>query len=201
MQTRDRIAVAMANTMRQRGYAGSGIKQILHDSGVPNGSLYHHFRGKSQVAALALRQLGKSYQTGVTRQLAEAATIEIAIEGSFIASAEWLAARDWINMCPVATVAGEVADSEPELRAVAAEVFDMWIASGADVLHRRGLSESDANALMNTFIAALEGAFILARTQRSGEPLLAAGRLLGLLVAALPRIHEDAPVPFTIPPA
>lgn len=42
----------------------------------------------------------------------------------------------------------------------------------------RGVPESTARELIVALIGALEGAFILARTLRDTEPLLAAGRVL-----------------------
>ena len=44
--------------------------------------------------------------------------------------------------------------------------------------HARGLDEPRAREVTLALIGALEGAFVLARTLRSTEPLLAAGRTL-----------------------
>ncbi|WP_413465546.1 hypothetical protein [Nocardia seriolae] len=44
--------------------------------------------------------------------------------------------------------------------------------------------ESDAKELMTALLCALEGAFILSRTLRSTEPLLAAGRAMGASVVS-----------------
>lgn len=79
---------------------------------------------------------------------------------------------------PVGTVAGEVADSEPALREVAAEVIAAWIDEGTDYFVRRGLPVTDARDLILAVLTALEGAFVLSRTLRSTEPLHAAGRSL-----------------------
>jgi hypothetical protein len=89
-------------------------------------------------------------------------------------------------MCPVGTVAGEVADTEPELRQVAAEVIASWVEEGSRYLASRGLSETDARAVMYALLTALEGGFLLARAQRTVEPLLAAGRAVSAYVATLP---------------
>jgi hypothetical protein len=89
-------------------------------------------------------------------------------------------------MCPVATVTGEIADTEPELREVAAEVMASWINEGSDYLAKRGLSKTDARAAMYALLTALEGGFLLARGQRSAEPLLAAGHAISAYVATLP---------------
>ncbi|WP_280253745.1 TetR/AcrR family transcriptional regulator, partial [Nocardia abscessus] len=94
------------------------------------------------------------------------------------AAAEQIEQTGWINMCPVGTVAGEVADSEPTLREVAAEVMAAWIDEGTGYFVRRGLPAPEARELILAVLSALEGAFVLSRTLRSTEPLHAAGRSL-----------------------
>jgi Transcriptional regulator LmrA/YxaF-like, C-terminal domain len=89
-------------------------------------------------------------------------------------------------MCPVGTVAGEIADTEPELRQAAAEVIASWVDTGCRYLARRGLSKTDARAVLYALLTALEGGFLLARAQRDVEPLLAAGHAVSTYVATLP---------------
>ena len=82
-----------------------------------------------------------------------------------------MANTGWANMCLVVTVAGEIADAEPELRQVAAEVIASWVEEGSRYLAGRGLSQADARAAMYALLAALEGGFLLARAQRDAAPL------------------------------
>ncbi|MEE3849294.1 TetR/AcrR family transcriptional regulator [Gordonia sp. LSe1-13] len=177
MRTDERIAVAMAELLRRQGYAATGIKQVVEASGAPIGSLYHHFPGgKRAVAEAALRQSGAAYGELVASLLAPYGDIAAGIEAAFIAAADDMEHTGWVNMCPVGTVAGEVVDVEPELRTVAAEVFEGWIEGGAALFRERGLTDDDARALITAVISALEGAFVLSRTLRSRDPLIAAGR-------------------------
>ena len=114
------------------------------------------------------------------------ADLPTAIDAAFAAAADDIANTGWANMCPVATVASEIADTEPELRQVAAEVIASWADTGSRYLARRGLSQADARAAMYALLAALEGGFVLARAQRSAEPLLAAGRAVSAYIATMP---------------
>ncbi|NED66392.1 TetR/AcrR family transcriptional regulator, partial [Streptomyces sp. SID10244] len=121
MQTDQRITVAMAELLRRQGYAGTGIKQVIEAAGVPNGSLYHHFPGgKSEIAGVALRTMGDAYAELVGGLLADGDDLPAAIERAFDAAADDIENTGWVNMCPVGTIAGEVADAEPALREVAA---------------------------------------------------------------------------------
>jgi AcrR family transcriptional regulator len=187
VKTDQRIVRSMAELLRVQGYAATGLQQLARAAQAPTGSIYHHFRGgKREVAAAALRETGAAYIQLLPMLLDRHADLATGIEAAFVAAAEDLANTGWANMCPVGTVAGEVADTEPELRQVAAEVIASWVEEGSRYLASRGLSETDARAVMYALLTALEGGFLLARAQRDVEPLLAAGRALSVYVATLP---------------
>ncbi|MCR8899327.1 TetR/AcrR family transcriptional regulator [Gordonia sp. GONU] len=186
VKTDERIVVAMAELLRRQGYAATGIKQVVETADAPIGSIYHHFGGgKRDVAAAALRQSGAAYGELIGLLLAPYDDPAEGIEAAFVAAAGTIEQGGWLNMCPVGTVAGEVADAEPALREVADEVMSAWIDAGTALFAARGLTDADARSLMYAVVSALEGAFIVARTQRSTDPILAAGRAMGSYARAL----------------
>ena len=90
-----------------------------------------------------------------------------------------MAATGFANMCPVASVAAEVADTVEELRETsAARVHGSGSTAAPPTSVRAGSTSRERRELTLALIGALEGAFVLARTLRSTEPLLAAGRAL-----------------------
>jgi AcrR family transcriptional regulator len=187
VKTDQKIVRAMAELLRVQGYAATGIQQLARAAGAPTGSIYHHFRGgKREVAAAALRESGAAYIQLLPMLLDRHDNLATGIEAAFAAAAEDMANTGWANMCPVATVAGEIADTEPELREVAADVIAFWVDTGTRYLEGRGLSEADARAVMYALLTALEGGFLLARAEHDVEPLLAAGRSVAAYVATLP---------------
>lgn len=186
MKTDERIVVAMTELLRRQGYAATGIKQVVETSEAPIGSIYHHFKGgKRGIAAAALRQSGAAYGELVGMLLTPYDDPADGIEAAFVAAAETIEQGGWLNMCPVGTVAGEIADAEPGLREIAAEVMASWIDTGTALFTARGLPEADARSLMSAVVSALEGAFIVARTQRSTDAILATGRAMGCYARAL----------------
>jgi AcrR family transcriptional regulator len=187
VKTDQRIVRSMWELLRVQGYAATGVQQLAQVAGAPTGSIYHHFRGgKREVTAAALRESGAAYIQLLPLLLDRHAGLATAIEAAFEAAAEDMANTGWANMCPVVTVAGEIADTEPELRQIAAEVIASWIEEGSRYLASRGLSPADARAAMYALLAALEGGFLLARAQRTAEPLRAAGRAVSAYIATLP---------------
>ena len=187
VKTDQRIVRAMAELLRVQGYAATGLQQLARAAQAPIGSIYHHFRGgKREVAAAALRQAGAAYIQLLPMLLDQHADLPTAIEGAFAAAADDIANTGWANMCPVGTVAGEIADTEPDLRQVAAEVIASWVDEGSRYLIGRGLSQTDARAAMHALLAGLEGGFLLARAQHAVEPLLAAGHAIATYIATMP---------------
>ena len=87
-----------------------------------------------------------------------------------------LVETDYADACPIATVALEVASTNETLRQATAEVFTDWIEVGGRHLEQRGVPPEAARGLIIGFITSLEGAFVLARSLRSTEPLEVAGR-------------------------
>lgn len=178
--TREAILTGAAELMRRKGYGAVAMKDIVAASGAPIGSLYHHFRdGKVQIAREALVNAGAAYALLIPSIVDDHTDLAEAIEAIFTQAADDMATTGFANMCPVATVAAEVADTVEPLRDACAAVFTAWFDAGTAYFAGRGLPEARAREVAIALVGALEGAFVLARTLRDSEPLLAAGRVLG----------------------
>jgi AcrR family transcriptional regulator len=185
----------MAELLRAQGYAATGMNQLVTASGAPTGSIYHHFPGgKVAVAAAALRETGAAYIQLLPLLLDPYDDLAAGVVAAFAQAAEDMETTGWANLCPVATVTGEVAGAVPVLREAAAEVFAFWIEEGTRYLAGRGLSGPDARSAIYALVAALEGGFVLARGQRSREPLHAEGRAVAAYIATLSGRRADGRV-------
>ncbi|OLT47876.1 TetR family transcriptional regulator [Saccharomonospora sp. CUA-673] len=184
--TRERIVTAGAELFRRHGYTGTGVKQIVTRAEAPFGSLYHFFPGgKEQLGAEVIREAGLPFAALFDIYIASADSLVDAIEGAFAGAAETLVETDYADACPIATIALEVASSNENLRQATAEVFEAWLATGTRVFGEFGLSADDARRLAIATVTSLEGAFVLSRSLRSTEPLLAAGRTVAALAREL----------------
>ncbi|CAL8970765.1 putative HTH-type transcriptional regulator YxaF [Propionicimonas sp. T2.31MG-18] len=56
MESRERLVVAMSELMWERGYAATSPREVRERSGVGQGSMYHHFPGKRDLALAALQR-------------------------------------------------------------------------------------------------------------------------------------------------
>lgn len=177
--TRESILTAAAELMRHRGYAAVCMKDIVAASGAPIGSLYHHFPGgKLQIAREALLNAAIAYGLLIPTFVDPHTDLGDALEFVFAQAAEDMAATGFANLCPVASVAAEIADTVEDLRQTCASAFTGWLDGGTAYFMARGLPPETARDVTVVLVSALEGAFVLARTLRSTEPLFAAGRAL-----------------------
>jgi AcrR family transcriptional regulator len=70
--TADRIAEAALRLFTVHGYAGASMEQVRREAGVSNGSLYHHFGSRAELAAHLLVTGMASSQQVVVRGLGTA---------------------------------------------------------------------------------------------------------------------------------
>src|SRR5260370_270332 len=108
---------------RRNGYTGTGVKQVAAAAGAQLGSLYHFFPGgKEQLAEEAIRTAGPLYGDLVYAILDPYQDLETAITDAFALAAQDLAASDYADACPIATIALEVASTNDHLRQATAAV-------------------------------------------------------------------------------
>ena len=177
--TRQRIVETSAELFRQQGYSATGIKQIVTAAQAPFGSIYHFFPGgKEQLGAEAIRVSGALYQQLIPAILDPAPDLVTGIRNFFAGAAAHLEETDFADACPIATVALEVSITSETMREACAEVFESWIAAGAARHEGAGIASERARELTIAMLSALEGAFVLARAQRSAQPLLIAGEMI-----------------------
>lgn len=183
--TRDRLIAATNELFRRRGYNGTGLKDVTTAAGATTGSLYHFFPGgKSELAEAVITESGLAYQQLFEAIADDAAGPAEAISDFFDGAAQVLADTDYIDVCPIGTVAREVASTDDTLRLASDRVFAGWIDAATSRFTHAGLAEERARRLATTVVAALEGGFILARTRRDPAVLHEIGLQMRSLVQA-----------------
>lgn len=186
--TKERIVIATAELFRRQGYTGTGLKQIVSEAEAPFGSLYHFFPGgKEQLGDEVIRRAGHFYFLLFEAIFEAAPDIVTATSDFFAGAAQTLRDTDYADACPIATVALEVASTNETLRKATADVFESWIDTATERSVEAGIEPKKARELAISFLASLEGAFVLSRALRNTEPLEIAGAgATAALRAALP---------------
>jgi AcrR family transcriptional regulator len=175
--TRQRLVTAAAELFRRRGFAATGIKAILTAAGAPYGSMYHFFPGgKAELGRAVIEEGGHAYRALVAAFFHDDADPIDATQQFFDGGADLLESTAFADACPIATIAGEIADTHEPMRAAAAVAFDSWMSTLAAYFVGHGAEPDRADAAAVELFCLVEGAFLLGRTTRSAEPVRAAGR-------------------------
>jgi TetR/AcrR family transcriptional regulator, transcriptional repressor for nem operon len=172
-RTRARIVEAAAGLIYERGVASTSLDDIRSAAGVSGSQLSHYFTGKDELVQAVI-----GYQ---------AATITGNQRQADLGGPQGL--RAWRDMviaqvkssqgqggCPLGSLAGQLAETDAQARALIAAGFGQWSAAISDGLRRLHTAGhlrdgTDPDDLAVTLLAALQGGLILAQVQRDTRPL------------------------------
>jgi AcrR family transcriptional regulator len=168
---RARMVQSAATLIRERGIHGTGLREVVAHSGGPRGSLGRFFPGgKTQLVTEAIDVALIDLFGDLERTLSEAETFPEAIRVIVTPWRRLLVDHDFALGCPLAATICDAADSD-SLRTHVSERFAWWRVLVADAYTRFGAPQAEAEAHATLLMAALEGALILARAERTIEPL------------------------------
>lgn len=159
---------AAIRLFREKGYAATGLNEILAASGAPKGSLYHYFPdGKDELGATAVTVAGQVV-TKTLRELAAEADTADAFVGAYVALLRgWLEDSGFRAGCPIATTLLETVPASEAITRAGQAAFTDWIDVVAEVFVRDGMAASEAHDRAVRLIVTVEGALLLSRVQQS----------------------------------
>jgi AcrR family transcriptional regulator len=166
------MIVSTALLVRAKGARATSIDDVLAHSRAPRGSIYHHFPGGREELLREATRFAADYVAGrLAGDGDPLAKLDAFVEG-YRAD---LVANDFRPGCPIVAVAIE---DGAGLQDLAAETFARWTDLLATTFRGAGIRRRPAHELAVTIIAGLEGALVMARAQKSVEPLDTVHRLL-----------------------
>jgi TetR/AcrR family transcriptional repressor of lmrAB and yxaGH operons len=183
--TRARILETTGLLLRQRGYHGTSLNDILSASGAPRGSLYFHFPGGKDQLVI---EVTRDSVAGVTKRLTDALAAEhdpaVAVHHIYQSVARMLEDNQFSLGCPIAPVVLDSPTDVPELAELCRTAFEQWIGLLRAAFIRAGVPENRAHALALLVESSLEGLMVIARATRDRAPLLAVADEVAALVEA-----------------
>ncbi|TWP38051.1 TetR/AcrR family transcriptional regulator [Leekyejoonella antrihumi] len=170
-RTRARIVEEAATLIHERGVAGATLEDVKVAAEVSGSQMYHYFPDKNELVQAVIDYQADNIVTRNTHALAGANGIE-AWREMVITAARRTQAR---GGCQLGSLGGQLAESDPEARALIATGFDQWasaISDGLRPLHAEGKLPADIHPddLATTLLATLQGGLLLAQVQRDIRP-------------------------------
>ncbi|MCX4992771.1 MULTISPECIES: TetR/AcrR family transcriptional regulator [unclassified Streptomyces] len=184
MSTPDRLIESTRELLWERGYVGTSPKAILEHAGAGQGSMYHHFRGKPDLALAAIRRTAEEMRAGAEAVLGSPGSPYERIEAYLRRE------RDVLRGCPIGrlTMDPDVIASD-ELRAPVDETLD-WLRGRLAAIVEEGKEQGqfaarlDSTEIAATILATVQGGYVLARA--SGSPAAFDTGVRGLLALLAP---------------
>jgi TetR/AcrR family transcriptional regulator, lmrAB and yxaGH operons repressor len=181
----DALISTATRLFSSQGYHGTGLTQLLSESGAPKGSFYYLFpQGKEELAADVVRQ-GAEFVGGLAlKAITSSKTAETAAQTFAKSIANWFKKSGYSAGCPVTAIALDMTPEGPLVSAASREAHAEWIDLWRNALERENVPPLKSAQLATAWIALLEGAWILSRTQQSTQPFAIAADAFVTLIAA-----------------
>ncbi|MBB4932530.1 AcrR family transcriptional regulator [Lipingzhangella halophila] len=191
MSAREQLTGAMAELLWERGYAATSPRDVMARAGVGQGSMYHHFSGKHELAVEALSAVIGDATGEVSLLEGEGSPLE--------RMKRYLSLpRPGTQGCRVGRMTQDPqVVTDAELITIVASAFDTmlgrWEQTIAEAVEAGELPASIRPAdLARTLAAVIQGGYVLARAKGEQGPMDAAIRgALSLLDAAHSAVDAD----------
>jgi TetR/AcrR family transcriptional regulator, lmrAB and yxaGH operons repressor len=193
--SRSRMIQAAAELFRRKGYHATSFSDMVRESGAPRGSIYFLFPGgKDEVVSEAIVVAGDEIEDAVAGAAARAddAVSFVRVFAQDIALR--LEASGYERGCAIATMVLELAPTDEGLSDGFAQVFARCRAALAAQFEHWGFAPERALADADVVMAALEGALIVSRAERSLASFHHTTEALVTIIAAdMPRRSTGKP--------
>lgn len=181
-KTRQRVIETAAKVLNQHGYAGSGMSELMRETGLAKGGLYRHFDSKQ---ALAVEAFKYAFATVHQLRFADLDSIPNAVDKlqKYIEGFASIASPI-PGGCPILNTGTENDDGNPELFKCAQDAFDTTVRRLAKIIRdgqeRKEIpAEVEPGELALFIYCSLEGAIFASRFQGgSKQRLKIVGRYL-----------------------
>ncbi len=194
--TRERLVTTAMRLFWEKGYGSTSIADVLREAKANSGSLYHYFPGKQELLIGVL----EAYRDGIAEMLFEPAWqgVDDPIERVFALLGRYrhgIVSTDCVYGCPIGSLALEIHEPDPPVRALMAANFDAWVSSVERCLDEAAARlprDTDRRALAEFVLTAMEGGVMQARTHRDVGYF---DRTVSQLRAYFDRLVRDAAEP------
>jgi TetR/AcrR family transcriptional repressor of nem operon len=172
-RTRTRIVEAAARLIHERSVAGTTLEDVKAAAAVSGSQLYHYFPDKDDLLQAVIEHQARTIAASQRQADLGSPGGLRTWRDTVIAQAKSSNGR---GGCPLGSLAGQLAETDPRARTLIAAGFEQWSAAISDGLRElqaagRLPAAIDADDYAITLLAALQGGLLLAQIQQDTRPL------------------------------
>ncbi len=126
--SREKILAAATRLFQLQGYYGTGLNQIIKESGAPKGSLYYHFPdGKEQLAIEAVNEMSHYIRMKIKESLDAYPDPAESIQAFLQDLSRQFTCPENFEGFPVGLLAAETALKSEKLRQACQSAYQEWV--------------------------------------------------------------------------
>ncbi|WP_379127125.1 TetR/AcrR family transcriptional regulator [Paenibacillus sp. sgz500958] len=181
---REAIVDTASRLFFTQGYHATGLNQIIKDSDSPKGSLYYYFpHGKEELALTCINRTSELVAQKLKRSVDRNLNIVNAMNEFILEMAKEAVDSSFKGVVPFSFwLAVETSCISEELRHACQSVFKDWQEVIKLRLVEEGIAEEEAAGKASVVISLFEGALLQALTYRDEGPLLAAAKMIPVIL-------------------
>jgi len=173
--TRERILQAAAELIAKKGAAGMSLDDVRARTGASRSQLYHYFEDRDDLVR-AVIDVTIDAVLDTQGELLDHLDSWASIDRWFDSLVQRQVGRQACGGCPIGSLAGQLAESDPHARAAIAAGFERWEAHLRDGLARMRTSgklrkDADPAALATATMASIQGGLLLTQVRRDPQQL------------------------------
>jgi AcrR family transcriptional regulator len=173
--TRERILQAAAELVAEKGAGGMSLDDVRARTGASRSQLYHYFEDRDDLVR-AVIDVTTDAVLGVQSDLLARLDSWAGIDRWFEALVALQEQRQARGGCPIGSLAGQLAEHDPQAREAIAAGLERWethLREGLIRMKARGKLRKDANpaALATATMASLQGGLLLTQVRRDPQQL------------------------------
>lgn len=173
--TRERIVAAAASLVVEKGANGVSLDDVQARADASRGQLYHYFDNRDDLIR-AVIQVTTDAVLGGQGELLLHLDSWAGIDRWFDALVALQVERQAVGGCPIGSLAGQLAESDPLARTHIAAGLDRWQSHLQDGLTRMKIqhqlrADADPAALATATMASLQGGLLLTQVRRDPNQL------------------------------
>lgn len=200
IRTRERVLAGATEIFHRQGFSGTSIHDLIRETGVKKGNLYHYFSSKEEMGLEVLTRARDDFFTFLEESL-QGDRPSVRLANHFEAIVRYHESRNLVGGCIFGNTALEMSDRNEAFRAVVHGVFEEWRRRIREVLESAVRSgevrkDLDPESMARHIVATVEGGIMVARASRNPADLKAC---LAVLAGLLGIGAETAATPTSDP--
>jgi len=169
VDTRERLIESTCELLWERGYVGTSPKAIQQRAGAGQGSMYHHFQGKPDLALAAIERSAGQLRARAEAEFGRSGPVRERV------AAYLRRERAALKGCPVGGLTQDPdVMADPDLRKPIEQTF-AWLTDRLAGLIAEGCANGEFDTRLDpvasaiALVAVLQGGYVLARAARSAD--------------------------------